>query len=112
MQQMKQRIIDAIKKDWRIQTCHFEYLPHLRLGFVMWHVVVFVGLLLLCCFLTPLGLLSVPCVVSWDYFVLFDKKRRAFKDDYKLQRYEFIGTTWASIVISAVVIGLITSWPE
>ena len=78
----------------------------------MWHVTVFIGMLLLCYFLTPFGLLSVPCVISWDYFVLFDKKRRVFKDDYKLKRYEFIGTIWASIVISTVVIGLIVSWSK
>ena len=109
---MKQRIVDTIKEDWRVQTCQFEYLSHLKLGFVMWHVAVFIGMLLLCYFLTPLGLLSVPCVISWDYFVLVDKKRHVFKDDYKLQRYEFIGTIWASIVISAVIIGLIASWSK
>jgi hypothetical protein len=110
--QMKQRLIDSIKEDWRIQTCHFEYLPHLKLGFVRWHVAVFTGMLLLSYFLTSLGLLSVPCVISWDYFVLFDKKHRVFKDDYKVKRYEFIGTIWASIVISAVIIGLIVSWSK
>ena len=109
---MKQRIIDAIKEDWRIQTCQFEYLPHLKLGFVIWHVAVFIGMLLLCCFLTHLGLLSVPCVISWDYFVLLDKKHRVFKDDYRLKKYEFIGTIWASIVICTVIVGLIVSWPK
>lgn len=104
------RIIDTIKEDWRIQTCQFEYLPHLKWGFVMWQVVAFIGMLLLCCFLPSLGLLSVLCVISWVYFVLFDKKRRVFKDDYKLKRYEFFGTIWASVVISAVIIGLIVSW--
>ena len=107
---MKQKIIDAIKEDWRIQTCQFEYLPHLKFGFAMWHVAVFTGTLLLCFFLPSLGLLSVPSVISWDYFVLFDKKHRMFKDDYRLKRYEFIGTIWASIVISAVIVGLIISW--
>ena len=107
---MKQKNIDAIKEDWRIQTCQFEYLPHLKFGFVMWHVAVFTGTLLLCFFLPSLGLLSVPSVISWDYFVLFDKKRRVFKDDYRLKRYEFIGTIWTSIVISTVIVGLIISW--
>ena len=107
---MKQKNIDAIKEDWRIQTCQFEYLPHLKFGFVMWHVAVFTGTLPLCFFLPSLGLLSVPSVISWDYFVLFDKKRRVFKDDYRLKRYEFIGTIWTSIVISTVIVGLIISW--
>ena len=89
---MKQSIVDAVKEDWRIQTCQFEYLPHLKLGFVMWHVGVFIGMLLLCWFLAPLGLLSVLCVISWNSFVLFERKHRVLKEDYKLQRYEIIGT--------------------
>lgn len=106
---MKQKVIDAVKEDWRIRTCQFEYLPHLKLCFVMWHMAVFTGTLLLCSFLPSLGLLSVPCVISWDYFVLLDKNHRVFKDDYRLKKYEFIGTIWASIVICAVIIGLIVS---
>ena len=109
---MKHRIVELIKEDWRIQTCQFEYLPHLKLGFVMWHVAVFTGTLLSCYFLPSFGLLSVPCVVSWDYFILFDKKHRVFKDGYRLKRYEIIGTIWASIVICAVIVGLIVSWSK
>ena len=109
---MKQEVIDVVKEDWRIQTCQFEYLPHLKLGFVMWHLVVFIGALLLCYFSPHLGLLSIPCVISWNYFVLLDKKRRVFKGNYRLKRYEFIGTIWASIVISAVIVGLIVSWSK
>lgn len=107
---MNPKIIDAIKEDWRIQTGQFEYLPHLKSRFAMWHLVVFAGTLLSCFILPLLGLLSVPCVISWNYFILFDKRRRAFKDDYRLKRYEFIGTMWASFVVSAVIVGLILSW--
>lgn len=107
---MNQRIINAIKEDWRIQTGQFEYLPHLKFRFAMWHLVVFVGTLLSCFILPCLGLLSVPCVISWNYFVLFDKRRHAFKDDYRLKRYELIGTIWASFVVAAVIVGLILSW--
>ena len=106
---MKQRIIDLIKEDWLIQTCQFEYMSHLKRGFVLWHLAVFTGTLLSCFFLRYLGLLSVPCMLSWNYFVLFDKKRRIFKDDYGLKRYEFIGTVWASLVVSVVIVGLIMS---
>ena len=109
---MKQKIIDAIKEDWRIQTCQFEYLPHLKLGFAMWHLAVCIGALLLCYFSPYLGFLCIPCVLSWNYFVLFDKKRRVFKDNYRLKRYEFIGTIWASILISTVIVCLIISFPK
>ena len=34
----------------------------------------------------------------------------SIKDDYKVKRYEFIGTIWVSIVISSVIVGLIVSW--
>lgn len=109
-QKLKQRVLNAVKEDWCMQTCQFEYLHHLKPRFSIWHSAAFTGALLLCFLSTCLGLLSILPLVSWNYYVLFDKKRRAFKDDYRLQRYEFIGTIWASFLMSGVVAGLIVSW--
>ena len=109
---MKQKIIDSIKEDWRIQTCQFEYLSHLKLNFVLWHLVLFIGLLLSCFLLRYCGLASVSCMISWDYFVLVDKKRRIYKDEYRPQKYEISGTIWVTLVSSVVIVGLIVSWSD
>jgi len=108
--QMKQRIVDSIKEDWCIQTCQFEYWSHIKKSFIVWHLAAFIGSLLLCFFARYLGLLSVPCLISWDYLALFDKKYRIYKDGYRPQRYEYIGTIWATLVACSVIIGLIIAW--
>lgn len=104
---MKQTICDFIKEGWRIQTCQFEYWPHLKARYALWHLVLFVGSLLACLYCRFLCLVGVLCVISLDFLVLFDKKRRIFKDDYKIQTYEFIGTIWATLVSCVVIVGLI-----
>ena len=107
---MKQKIIDSIKEDWRIQTCQFEYWSHLKWNFVLWHLVLFIGSLLSCFLSRFCGLASIPCMISWDYFVLIDKKRLIYKDEYRPQKYEIIGTIWATLVTTIVIVGLIVSW--
>ena len=109
---MKCGIVNLIKEDWHILTCQFEYWSHLRENFIRWHVMAFVGCLLLC-FISPfLGLGSVLCLISWCYLVLFDKKRRIYKDGYLPKCYEFIGTIWATLVIGGVIADLIFSSSE
>ena len=106
LNKMKQTICDSIKEGWRIQTCQFEYWPHLKVQYVLWHLVLFVGSLLACMYCRFLGLIGVLCVISLAFLVLFDKRRRIFKDEYKLQAYELIGTVWATLVSIVVIVGL------
>lgn len=53
------------------------------------------------------ALLSVPCVLTWDYLLLFDGKRRIFVDDYRLETYEKIGTASTSLLICVLVVGMV-----
>ncbi len=109
---MKKRIIEAIRELSNIQTCNFEYWPHLKPCVVRWHLGLCIVSLLMCYFHRYIGLLSVPCMISWDYFILFDKKRRAYKDDYKPQQYEYIGTIRATIISCVIIVGLILQWSK
>lgn len=106
---MKRGIIDSIKDDWLGLTCQFEYWSHLKGAFVSWHLIAFIASLLATPFSAFFGAGCVLCLVSWNYFVLFDKNRRIYKDGYLPKRYEIIGTIWATIVLGIVIVGFLFS---
>lgn len=99
------KIIKGVKEDWKVQTFQYDYLSHLKKKFVVGHFSfylltwVLMGLLQKDFFL----FLQIPCMASWNYFVFFDKKYRAYKDDYKYKKYEFIGTLFATIGFSVFI---------
>ena len=99
------KIIKRVKEDWKVQTFQYDYLSHLKKKFVVGHLSfylltwVLMGLLQKDFFL----FLQIPCMASWNYFVFFDKKYRAYKDDYKYKKYEFIGTLFATIGFSVFI---------
>ena len=99
------KTIKGVKEDWKVQTFQYDYLSHLKKKFVVGHFFfylltwVLMGLLQKDFFL----FLQIPCMASWNYFVFFDKKYRAYKDDYKYKKYEFIGTLFATIGFSVFI---------
>jgi hypothetical protein len=104
---MKRGIIDSIKEDWLSLTCQFEYWSHLKGIYVLWHLIAFIASLLASPFLPLLGAGCILCLISWNYFVLFDRRRRGYKDGYLPKRYEIIGTIWATIVLGIVIVGFL-----
>lgn len=108
---MSQQTVEFIKIVWRIQTCQFEYLAHIKTSAILWCVIAFLGSLLSGLFLCYLGLAGVLCVMFWNYLVLFDKTCRVYRDGYRPQRWEYIGTIWVSFIVCSVIVDLIMVWP-
>jgi len=94
-----------------MQHLQFEYPSHAKPKMVNRHFFVFFLLLLLCCVHRYIGFAVIPCIISWNYFFLFDKKRRVYKDSYSPKVWEYFGTISASLLIGGIVILFITEWP-
>ena len=107
MKLTRQDIIDDIVKLGRMQTGRYVYWSHLKRGYCLWFLSAFVGFLLMAFVSRFCALLSVPCVLAWDYLILFDVKRRIFVDDYRLETYEKIGTASTSLLICVLVVGMV-----
>lgn len=107
MKLTRQDIIDDILKLGRMQTGRYVYWSHLRRSYRLWFLSAFVGLLLMAFVSRFCALLSVPCVLAWDYLILFDGKRRIFVDDYRLETYEMIGTASTILLICVLVAGMV-----
>ena len=101
---MKKETIENIRRIWNAQTFQYDYISHLKGKFVFAH---FVACIFICFLIGYMhhywGLLFVPCAVSWDYFTLFDKSRKAYKDGYVPQRYERVGTLCTTISLSIML---------
>ena len=96
---MKEETIENIRRSWKVQTFQYDYISHIKGKFVFIHLLVFVSSwILIATIHHHFGLLLVPCMVSWDYFVFFDKSRMAYKDSYMPVRYELIGTLFTTIL--------------
>lgn len=108
---MKDKIIEQLKIGWQMQHLQFEYPSHAKPKMVNRHFFVFFLLLLLCCVHRYIGFAVIPCIISWNYFFLFDKKRRVYKDSYSPKVWEYFGTISASLLIGGIVILFITEWP-
>ncbi len=105
-----QKIIDSIRLSWKAQTLQFDYPFHAKRRVILWHVAA-ISISLLLCYIHPyIGIGAIPCMISWNYLFLFDKKRRVYKDSYSPKRYEYIGTLFATIIISIVLLGIITEY--
>ena len=100
------KIIKGVKEDWKVQTFQYDYLSHLKKKFVVGHFSfylltwVLMGLLQKDFFL----FLQIPCMASWNYFVFFDRKRKAYKDLYKPQRWEYTGTLLGTMGFSVMIL--------
>ena len=104
---MKEETIERIRLSWRAQTLQFDYPSHVKHGVILLHFVIAILSLLLCYVHTYFGLGVIPCMISWNYFFLFDKKRRVYKDSYMPQRYEYVGTIFATIVFTSFLLHMI-----
>ena len=104
---MSPETIENIKIMWKLQTWRFDYFLHIKQSVVIWHVV-FIVLSLVLCWIHPyIGLCTIPCMISWNYLLLFDRTRRAYKDSYFPQRYEYVGTIVATLIFSTIIIRFI-----
>lgn len=109
---MKRKILEDIRKSWKIQTFQFDYLSHVKQSVLYMHLFSFV-----LCFGIGVKVVyallgCIPCMLSFDFFVLFDKKRRAYFDSYVPQRYEWIGTIYATVVVSIVILGIVWGYQQ
>lgn len=96
---IKEKMVKRIQQSWKIQTFQYTYVSHISKKFTVVHFFFFVLAFVLMGLLRheAFFLLQIPCILSWNYFVFFDKKRRVYCDAYKPERYEFIGTMLTSI---------------
>ena len=104
---MKRKLLEDIRKSWKIQMFQFDYLSHMKQKVLYMHLFCFVLCLGIGTKVVYALLGSIPCMLSFDFLVLFDKKRRAYLDSYVPQRYERIGTIYATVVVSIVVLGFV-----
>lgn len=100
---MKEETIENIRRGWKVQTFQYDYISHLKYGFSFAHFMIFTSSFFLMFVHTFLGLLAVPCMVSWNYFVFFDKRRKMYKDSYVPLRYELMGTLFATVLYCTVL---------
>lgn len=66
----------------------------------------------LCSIHQYIGFGVIPCIISWNYFFLFDKKRRVYKDSYSPQTWECFGTIVASLLFRGIVILFLIECPN
>ena len=101
---MKEETIESIRRVWKVQTFQYDYISHLKYGFSFTHFMIFTFSFFLMFVHVFLGLLAIPCTVSWNYFTFFDKRRKAYKDSYEPQRYELIGTLFATVLYCTILV--------
>ncbi len=102
---MKEKIIESIRRGWKVQTFQYDYIFHIKGIFVVVHLGAFIFIWFLIGYIHHyLGLLFVPCAVSWNYFIFFDRGRKVYKDSYVPLREERIGTMFTTIVFCVVFV--------
>lgn len=102
---MNEKTIERIRHGWKVQTFQYDYISHIKGKFVVVHLTAFIFIwLLIGCIHHYLGLLFVPCAISWNYFIFFDKGRKAYKDSYVPLREERIGTLFTTIAFCVVFV--------
>jgi len=103
---IKESTIERIKQDWKTQTFQFDYIPHLKRKFVVGYLLFYITTwVLMGVFKHDVFLLTqIPCLLSWNYFVFFDRKRKAYKDLYKPQRWEYTGTLLGTMGFSVMIL--------
>lgn len=104
---MREKTIERIRLGWKIQTLQFEYPSHAKQEVVLWHFVIVILSLLLCYVHKYFGFGVIPCMISWNYLFLFDKKRKAYRDSYVPKRYEYVGTIFATIIFTNFLLHMI-----
>ena len=87
-----------------VGTC--PHRPHLKKKFVIGCFLFCITTWVLAGVLNRDIFLSVQilCLLSWNHFVLFDKKRKAYKDLCKPQRWECMGTLFGTIGFSVMLL--------
>ena len=103
---IKEETIERIKQDWKIQTFQFDYIPHLKKRFVVGYLLFYIFTWVLMGVLKDdvFLLMQIPCLLSWNYFVFFDRKRKAYKDLYKPHKWEHMGTMFGTIGFSVMIL--------
>ena len=100
---MKEETIENIRRGWKVQTFQYDYISHVKERFLFFHFIGFIFSFILI-FVHPFcGLLAIPCLVSWNYLMFFDKRRRAYKDLYTPMRYECIGTLFTTFFYCTLI---------
>ena len=95
---MQEETIERIRRGWKVQTFQYDYISHIKGKFVITHFFVFIFIwFLIGCLHHYWGLLFIPCAVSWNYFIFFDKTRVMYNDSYLPLRYERICTLFTTI---------------
>ena len=100
---MKEETIENIRRGWKVQTFQYDYISHLKYGFSFAHFMIFTSSFFLMFVHTFWGVLAIPCMASWNYFVFFDKSRKVYKDSYVPMRYELMGTLFTTVLYSTVM---------
>ena len=101
---MKEETIEKIRDGWNARTLQFEYPLHAKQWTILWHIAAAIFSVLLCYVHKYFGFGVILCLISWNYLFLFDTKRRVYNDSYVPQRYEYIGTIYADILIIIFVV--------
>lgn len=97
---MREETMENIRRSWKIQTFQYDYLSHIKGRFVLLYLILF-GIAIFAIWLHQcMCILLVPCMLSWIYFIFFDRKRRVYKDSYRPQKYELLGTLFYTVIFS------------
>lgn len=107
----REKLVSGLKESFKMQMLQFDYLRHVKGRVVRYHLAYIVGCLLLNVWLPHAGLCSLAGLVSWNYFFLFDRKRRVYSDAYRPQRWEYVGTLCATVIFASLIFQFCTCSP-
>lgn len=92
---------------WKIQHLQFEYFQHIKYKVKYGYLFLIIFLLIGAFLLSPYVALGIiPCLLSWDYFVLLDGKKRVYEVVYSPKCWERVGTLLATLLALLVIVVL------
>lgn len=100
---MNEKWVNRMKLLWKIQHFQYDYVAHVKRWFVFLHFAFFLLSFMLIGVHFKLGLLTIPCMASWDYFMFFDRRKRAYRDSYVPVRQEMAGTLLTTLLFSVMM---------
>ena len=102
---MKKRFVN----DWillgKMQKLQYDYILCIKKSFLFVHLLCLMLTFVLAYFHIRLILLGIPILLSWNYFVFFDKSYYAYRKPYKPKTWEYIGTFTQTLFIIIWLIG-------
>lgn len=92
---------------WKIQHMQFEYFQHIKYRVKYGYLFLIIFLLAGTWLLSPYVAFGIiPCLISWDYFVLLDGRKRVYEVAYSPKRWEWVGTILATLLVFLVIVVL------